>query len=478
MISGGSRDMAVVSVVKLSELEGAKRIDAEYYREDLLNLRNIVQKCKFDVVPFGQIVEKGYRVVYWSTKIIPRSQMRNNDVFFLQAKNIDDSFPYIHAEEMGGVWYRDWLDYPEGRIQKGELLIEVKGKAEKVALVPDDFPLNTLVSGSLYKATIKSIEPEYVLVYLLSKYGKGFRDRLKTNLLVSFVNKSDLYKIPIVVLPSPHRKIIKGMYLDAYENFKNSEILYSQAENLLLEELGLKDFKPKYELSYTANLSQAFSVHRVDAEYFQPVYHELIKYLKDNFEVKPLKTFIIDFQKGIEVGSDNYQEKGEPFIRVSNLSIHGFVEKDQKYIDNELYQKLRDTYEPEVGDFLLTKDATPGIAYVVKEPVKGIIASGILKLTIDENKIDKEYLALCINSIVGKLQIERDCGGSVIIHWKPEQIKNLQIPILPLETQRKIAELVKQSHEARKKAKELLEKAKRKVEEAIENEINNQSAHP
>ncbi len=66
------------------------------------------------------------------------------------------------------------------------------------------------------------------------------------------------------------------------------------------------------------------------------------------------------------------------------------------------------------------------------------------------------------------MQIERDGGGSVILHWKPEQVKRLQIPMLPLLTQQKIASLVQQSHEARKKAKELLEVAKRAVEIAIE----------
>ena len=60
------------------------------------------------------------------------------------------------------------------------------------------------------------------------------------------------------------------------------------------------------------------------------------------------------------------------------------------------------------------------------------------------------------------MQIERDAGGSVIAHWKPEQVKKLQVPILPKSTQQKIANLVRQSHQARKKAKELLEKAKRK----------------
>ncbi len=134
----------------------------------------------------------------------------------------------------------------------------------------------------------------------------------------------------------------------------------------------------------------------------------------------------------------------------------------------ELYQQLRDTYEPKQGDFLLTKDATPGIAYVVKEPIEGIISSGILKLQIDEKKINKEYLALYINSFIGKMLIEKAGGGSVILHWKPVQVKSLDVPILNLDIQRKIASLVQESHKARTKARNLLEIAKKTIEIAIE----------
>ena len=83
-------------------------------------------------------------------------------------------------------------------------------------------------------------------------------------------------------------------------------------------------------------------------------------------------------------------------------------------------------------------------------------------------EIDSEYLSLVISSIIGQMQAERDAGGSIMAHWKPEQIKNILIPILPKEIQEKIADLVKKSHEARKKSKELLEEAKRRVEEMIE----------
>ncbi|MBU4299458.1 restriction endonuclease subunit S, partial [Patescibacteria group bacterium] len=121
-----------------------------------------------------------------------------------------------------------------------------------------------------------------------------------------------------------------------------------------------------------------------------------------------------------------------------------------------------------VGEILLTKDATPGTAYVVKEPIEGIISSGILRLKPKNKEVENEYLVLCLNSIIGQMQAERDGGGSIITHWKPNQIKNVLIPIIPKPTQRKIAGLVQKSHQARKEAKELIEEAKLKVEELIE----------
>ncbi|MBI2050205.1 MAG: hypothetical protein HYT31_00185 [Parcubacteria group bacterium] len=49
-----------------------------------------------------------------------------------------------------------------------------------------------------------------------------------------------------------------------------------------------------------------------------------------------------------------------------------------------------------------------------------------------------------------------------------ESLKSVLVPVLPKSTQQKIADLVRQSHEARKKAKDLLDEAKRTVERLIE----------
>lgn len=449
--------MAVMSVVKLSELEGEKRIDAEYYRPEYLKLDQTIKK--FNSYLLGQIITD-----FSSGDNLPQIEYKYPGKPYIRTQNVRP----ILIDKEGLTCVDPTVNNPP-LVEEGDILFVRVGEGVGNSSIITDEWQNSSYSDNVIRIKIKYLDPYFVITYLNSEIGNKYLERVKRGSARSLISKENINLIKIFKPSHPLLVLYcKNTIKKSQALIVKSEFLYSQAESLLLEKLGLKDFKPKYELSYTANLSDALGVHRVDAEYFQPAYANLIRKMKGRIVLKPLRKFILSIQKGIEVGSDNYEEEGKPFIRVSNLSINGFTDRDQKYISEELYQQLKTTYEPKEEVFLLTKDATPGIAYIVKETVEGIISSGILKLKINDNEIDKEYLALCINSLVGKMQIERDSGGSVIIHWKPEQIKRLEIPILPSQTQQKIASLVQQSHEARRKAKDLLEIAKKSVEIAIE----------
>ena len=80
---------------------------------------------------------------------------------------------------------------------------------------------------------------------------------------------------------------------------------------------------------------------------------------------------------------------------------------------------------------------------------------------------------MVLNSIVGLYQLERIGTGGVQTNISYRDIQNILIPVLSKPTQQKIAELVRKSHEARKKSKQLLEEANRKVERMIKKEFNN-----
>jgi restriction endonuclease S subunit len=452
--------MAVFSIIKLSELERAKRIDAEYYKPEYLKVKQKLLQTKF--VYFRDLVKE----IIHPKEIKREYEEEKQDYLFLLAQNVRPLM--LDLSEKKYISEEKAKQMPKNLLEKGDILFVRSGNVGDLTIYTGE-PNKCIASADLLVAKIIFRHPYYIGVFLNTFWGRKILLRGIYSGLQPHIAPNYIKQIPIPIFSEDFMTNIDNLFLQAQDLLKQSQNLYSQAENFLLEELGLKDFKPKYEKTYTSKLSDVFSAHRIDAEYFQPAYEEVIEKLRENnIELKPLRKFILSIQKGIEPGSEKYQDEGKSFIRVSNLSKYGFTDRDQKYLSEELYMQLRETYEPKQGDFLLTKDATPGIAYVVKEQIEGIISSGILRLQINDSEINKEYLALCINSIIGKMQIERDCGGSVILHWKPEQVKRLQIPLLPLSTQQEIASLVQQSHEVRKEAKELLEVAKKAVEITIE----------
>ena len=459
----------VYSIIQKSQLEGANRLDADYYEPDYLELEKKVKQYGSNTL--GQITDTltdyhangSYKILRQNVDISREPNyaliVRATD---LQVNSFDDDVRYVSESAYNFL--------KKTQVFGNELIINKIGNAGEAYLMPK---LNRPVTlgMNLFLLRLKtSFLPEYVYIYLNSKYGKRLIHRRVTGTVPTSIDKDSVRGVPIPEISLRGQEEVRKIVDLSLSKIDHSFNLYKQAENLLLEELGLVDFEIPQDLTYIVNYSGVKNVGRIDADYFQPKYEKLTSKIK-NQNAKTLSQ-LVTMSKGFEPGSDQYQEEGKLFIRVSSLSRNGVEEKDQKYLADELYEKLKNNFKPEVGDVLLTKDATPGIAYVMKETVEGVISSGILKLKL-KTDIESEYLALCVNSLIGKMQAERDAGGSIIKHWKPEQIKKLQIPILPKETQGKIADLVRKSHEAKKKSKQLLEEAKRKVEEMIEAGVKN-----
>lgn len=113
---------------------------------------------------------------------------------------------------------------------------------------------------------------------------------------------------------------------------------------------------------------------------------------------------------------------------------------------------------------MLSKDGSVGIAYNMQNDFDGILCGGILRLKIkDKTIVTQEYLTLILNSKLVKMQAERDCGGSILEHWKKEQIENIKIPIISYEKQIDISEKIKLSFKQLEKSNILLENVKKAI---------------
>lgn len=380
---------------------------------------------------------------------------------FLQATDIET--PFINLDNIAYVDEHDWIKYPKGRVERGEVLIEVKGKIEKVAIVPDDFPEKVLITGSLYKMKPNDkINKFYLVTYLTTKYGVAFKERYKSNLLISFLNKEDLYRMPIPVLSDILQSVIEKLYKEATVLHTQSLVRFADVESNLLKRLYLSNWQINPKNTSEKLYSCAKEAGRLDAEYYQSTYDELFDKLK-TFETKTLSQ-IVDIKKSIEPGSEAYQTSGIPFIRVANLSKFGLTTTDT-YLSRDEYDGV---IRPKKDTILLSKDGTVGIAYKIEEDTDVITSGAILHLIIKDDSVKPDYLTLVLNSIVVKMQAERDAGGSVIQHWKPSEIENVVIPILSDDIQKQITENIRESFALRARSQQLLELAKTAVEIAIE----------
>ncbi len=233
---------------------------------------------------------------------------------------------------------------------------------------------------------------------------------------------------------------------------------------ILFAEIGITPTEQQSQTICTyKKFSNSFQASgRLDAEYYQPKYDYLFNELKF-FKTKTIRQ-IATLSKSIEPGSDAYCEKGIPFVRVADLSKFGLSESAIRLDELEFKDALR----PQKDTILLSKDGSVGIAYKVDEPLNVITSGAIVHLNITDREVLSDYLTLVINSIVVRLQAERDAGGSIIQHWKPSEIEDVIIPILPMSEQEKISKMLRHSFTLRKESHHLLEQAKHLVENSIE----------
>jgi type I restriction enzyme S subunit len=94
-------------------------------------------------------------------------------------------------------------------------------------------------------------------------------------------------------------------------------------------------------------------------------------------------------------------------------------------------------------------------------------AVGELIILRFNNKVCPEFVCVYLNLGPVRLAVQRLTRGNTA-HLYPDDLSALPIPLLPSEFQQRIADLVTQSWEARQKARQLLEEAKKMVENLIE----------
>ena len=439
------------SIVDFSEVSASAglRMDAEYWHPVFIENSRLVspeQRLKDFADP---------HIANIKTAPIHR------DFEYLEIANISLN---LCEYETTNVQFGEEPDRAHHILQKGDIAVSTaRPNRNAIALVEKDGIVGT---SGLAVLRVDNIEPEYLFAFCKTDYFIKCLMRADKASMYPAVSTSDVLDTPLFVATELFQAAIVDTVHNSMLCRDESKRIYAEVQTFLRSELNLADWKPQNQLTFVKNFSDTERANRFDADYFQPRYDDIVNAIKGYPGGWETLRNLVTLEKGIEVGSRKYRETGTPFVRVSNLSP--FEITQEKYISEELYAEL-EKHQPKQGEILLSKDATPGIAHHLREqPPEMIPAGGILRLKRKSERVRTAYLTLVLNSILGQEQVNRDVGGSVIPHWRPDQVAETLIPILPDEKQAEIERKVTESFDLRWQSKHLLECAKRAVEIAIE----------
>lgn len=447
-----------VSIISKENLDLGDRIDAEYFqRYNMLieqRLKELPHQTLGEIATFVASAFYPAATQLYAVGDTPFIRCVDCIDYPLITKEQDESFEKIPKD-----FIKDNIGV--NILNKNDIVITKVGSPCYASIVyeHDVVALSRTVMGL---KNITGVNPLYLLTFLRSKYGfqELYREREQT---IQFqLTLERVRKISIYIANSLLQDAIADVYHRYYANMRNADQLYKQVEQILLDELCFNQIM-ETEVIYSHNkFSEFVNSGRLDAEYYQPKYDDLFSRLS-KFETKRLGD-IVQIRKSIEPGSEAYQNKGIPFIRVSNLSKFGFSDTEIHLSPDEYGDVIR----PKQNTILLSKDGSVGIAYKVEQDMNVITSGAILHLTITDNEFMPDYLTLVLNSVIVGMQAERDAGGSIIQHWKPSEIENVIIPKLSQEIQQEITNKAKESFALRRESKRLLNLAKTAVETAIE----------
>jgi restriction endonuclease S subunit len=309
------------------------------------------------------------------------------------------------------------------------------------------------------------ILPEYLTVYLNTPFGIGqIKRRAMRSINQANVSGSEVKKILIPVLGIDEQQKVANDLNAAFDAIRKGEQLYNDAQLLLESELGLDKLKFKKPVGYTARFSELEQSRRLDAQHFQPRFDQIINHLS-GFDTKRDRDIRLYNRRGVQpiyVDDGTVSVVNSQHIGPQHINYDGLQKTSEKAFaaSPEGHIKPNDLLIYTTGAYIGRTNV-----YLSDQPALASNHVNILRLN---SGIDAAYMALVFRSVIGLFQTQKHLRGSAQAELYPADIDRFVVPILAPRKQAAIGDLVRNSLEKEQESKRLLEQAKARVEQLIE----------
>ena len=444
------------------------RFDAEFFKKKFLEVN-----LRFKNNPrLGSFTDKVVCGPFGST--ILEETYKKSGVTLIRPFNIRDL--KVEDENIVYISEQDVKDKKLSTFEEGTLIFARVGDVRCGVLTHE---IATISPNIIGVEVSKSNQYNSYFLALFFNIRFGFLQILREMKVVAqpTISTDTVRNLKLPQINLDFQNLCKSIMLYAFKVENQAKSLYKEAEDLLLSELNLKNWQPTEENIAVKSFSSSFlASDRLDADYYQPKYEILYKKLQDSckqkkWQLTELGNLSSVFKYGL---SDKlkYIDNGVPFLRIADLDKYRFYKKNIKYISQEAAPKAKQA-KVNAGDVLISRSGTLGLTVVITESFdNAIFGSYFIRTRPDPNMINPTYLALYLNSLAGRLQIEQTNTGGVQTNLTIPTLQSLLIACPPLKVQQEFVAKVNKYYNLEDRSQQLLEIAKTGVEIAIETDEN------
>ena len=451
--------MIISNILKKSELE-RNRIDAEYHdpkysilkKTRLLNdwkqISNFLQRCKYgcsikmntngighkifrmDNISNGFVLDEVMKFATLSTHDFQKFKLEKNDILFNR----------VNSEEFVG---RTGIFKLDGQYMFASYLIQLR--------------------------TNSSMNPNYLNVFLNSKYGKMSIKQLSRRAVnQSNVNAKELRSIFTPVPPITFQNKISRVCDKAWNNYYAAKIKFTASQKTLDRELKIELLDHSHIETYHYNIKKIIQDRRLDAEYHQTRYESLLDKIKEYKFGYSYLTDIVTISTS-KMKPQQYLNRRFMYIELADIDEFGLI--DSEFIDGRNAPSRARMILREGNIIASTiKGSLSKIALVSNKYDRSIGSTGffVFKPIISQNGY---VFALLKNPIV-QLQLEKESSGTILSSVHKESIHKIITPNIPLEKCNAINKAVHESLALFEKSRSLFNSAVKLVDEYIDIQIN------
>ena len=474
-------ELAILPLSQVNKDNESKRIDSEYFKKeyleneerllnlDSIKLENFILKMAGGATPLG-------------------ANYLDIGVPFLRVQNIMQN--YFNLNDIVYISKADDEILKRSRLNRGDMLLTITGAYGKAAVVEQDLE-NANINQHSVKIETKDINPYFLATFINSKYGQLQCDKKITGVTRPALDYQVIRDFLIPQFSQDFQLEIQKLVQDSHKALEDSKRLYKEAQELLYKELEL-DFKNPLKSLLKSSLqakktSELANINDISKKYphlnisVRPLSKSLYKsgrldseYYQSKYDL--METKIKDYKGGYcklqpsEMKDFNFTPKAQEkyrYIELANIGNNGNISEPLEDFGENLPTRAR--RKVKTDDFIMSsiEGSLASCALITPEFDNCLVSTGFYVL--NSAQLNGETLLVLFKCEFFQEYLRKFPSGTILTAISKDELQNILIPKINPATQEQIALKIQKSFTLRTKSKDLLQNAKMRLENAIEN---------